>query len=303
MSEHLNEALEFASSIRTKATAAGPDAIAVDPLFEEDPKAAKILEFGIKRRKNVLIVGDTGCGKSSLAINVAARLGEKIEPCNLDGETSTGNLIGDVALTQKDGQTVTQVVHGAALRAYKDGKILLLEEVDFANPDILASLHRLMETQSGFYVCNVGGSGEIIKRHPLYCVVATANTIGTGEDSFVYSGTKPLNQAFMNRFSLTVRMDYLPADKEAKVVAAKSGLKVQLAKDLVDCAVEVRTARKSASNRQLTATISTRDLIEWAGLINGTKFNPLEAAEFCFLNRINEADRDVIVDFIKNRIR
>ena len=303
MADHLNEALEFASSIRTKALAAGPDAIAVDPLFEEDPKAAKILEFGIKRRKNVLIVGDTGCGKSSLAINVAARLGEKIEPCNLDGETSTGNLIGDVALINKDGSTITQVVHGAALRAYRDGKILLLEEVDFANPDILASLHRLMETQSGFYVCNVGGAGEVIKRHPLYCVVATANTIGTGEDSFVYSGTKPLNQAFMNRFSLTVRMDYLPADKEAKVVAAKSGLTTHHTKQLVECANEVRTARKTASNRQLTATISTRDLIEWAGLINGTNMEPLEAAGYCFLNRVNEADRDVIIDFIKNRVR
>lgn len=296
-----NAVKDFTSSLRSKAQAAGPDAVAIDPHFVEDAVAAKVLEYAIKNGKNFLLVGPTGCGKSSLVVNVCARLQRALEITSLDGETSTANIIAKLLIAEGlNGQSVTSVAYGPALRAYRDGKILLLEEVDMANPDILASLHRLMETQSRFYTCNEGVQ-DVIRRHSNYGVGATANTIGTGEDNFVYAGTKPLNQAFMNRFAVTIRMDYLPADKEAKVVEAKAGIDAHFAKRMVEVANEVRKARKSATNRQLVATVSTRDLIEWADLTANTGLSARQAAEYSFLNRINEADAEVIRGFVANK--
>lgn len=293
----LNQAQNFSAGLRPKKVQTGPGEIYVDPHFIEDPRAAKVLEFAFRRRKNALLVGPTGCGKSCLAINVAARLQESIEPFSCEGETSTDHLIGK-PWKRPTGETVT--VYGAAARAYKNGKILLLEEVDMANADILASLHRIMEVNQGYMVLNVGEE-EIIEKNPNFCVVATANTIGTGEDTFMYAGTKPLNQAFMNRFSLTVRMDYLPPDKEQKVLEKKTGIDAQIAQKLVQIAQEAREANKQDVDRTVS-TISTRDLLEWSEAIVGMDMDILEASWYAFLNRANEADVEVIQRIITNRL-
>ncbi len=304
MSQELNEAHDFAASLRKKGTVT--DQLKVDPHFEEDPEIAKVIEFAIQRRKNLLIYGPTGCGKSSLACNVMARLKETAEIFSCDGETSTDNLIGKPwAVTDKNGKGRTIVALGAALRAYKYGKILLLEEVDHAIPDILASLHRVFETQSDFYICNIGEE-ETIPRNQTFCGIATANTIGTGEDTYIYAGTKPLNQAFMNRFSLTIKMGYIDAARELKVLKNKTGIDEDTAKKIIAAANEVRNAADpsriggSPGDADIAATISTRDTIEWADAMLGMSLSYMTAAEYAFLNRISESDKDVIKTAIEN---
>jgi cobaltochelatase CobS len=305
----ISEAQDLAASLRTKKGSAGElDKIEVDPFFVEDPAAAKIVEFAIKRRKNLLIVGPTGCGKSCLAINVMARLKERAEIFSCDGNTSTEELIGKPwATTDDKGVGITIPLYGAGVRAYRNGKILLLEEIDHAEPDIHASLHRIMEVNQGFYVCNVGKE-EIIPKHKDFAVIATANTIGSGEDIFLYTGTKVLNQAFMNRFSFTVTMDYLEPDQEKEVVKNKTGAPEKLADQIVWVANDVRDAANPKriadvpGSAKIAATISTRDCIEWAEITLGLSMTPKEAAEYAFLNRISDVDADQIRTFISNRI-
>jgi cobaltochelatase CobS len=298
MSQKLNEAQDFASNLRTKQGSTGlPDEINVDPNFIEDSQAAKIIEFSIKRRKNCLIVGPTGCGKSSLVINIGARLKERMEIFSCSGETSTDELIAK-PWRKSTGETIT--VLGAAMQAYKEGKGLLLEEIDHANADILAALHRVMELQSKFYVVNAGEQ-EIVTKHKDFFIIATANTIGTGEDSFMYAGTKPLNMAFMNRFSLTIRMDYITPVEEKKILMSKTGIDSNTAEALVRVGTEARKAQKQDIDRVITM-ISTRDLIEWSETIVGLKLSPKEAAKYAFLNRACESDRDILEKIVENLV-
>lgn len=304
MADVLGDALDLVSSLRaTEVPEEKEDRlIEVDPNFVEDPKTAAMVEFGIKRHKNVLLVGPTGCGKSSLAINVAARLGKRLDIINLDGETSVDNLMAKLLISKSDtGSPITSVAYGPVLRAYRDGHGLLLEEVDMAIPDILAALHRVLEINSKFVEISVGDT-EVIKKHWDFFVIATANTIGTGEDAFLYAGTKVLNKAFMNRFSLTDRMNYLEKSKEVKVVVAKTGIDRDLAMDMVDAANDARKATKEGTSR-VVDTISTRDLLEWADAILGMKLTPMEAAHYTFLNRVSTTDYDIIKGFVENRIK
>jgi cobaltochelatase CobS len=311
MSTKINEAETFASTIRNanKTLPAGlPDELVVDPFFQEDPVVARVIEFAIMKNKNLLIVGPTGCGKSCLAINVLARMKERGEIFSCDGEVSVDNLIGKLLVTvDKSGNSMTSPAPGAALRAYVEGKKLLLEEVDMAVPDILASLHRIMEINQQFYVCNIGAQ-EIIPKNKRFSVIATANTIGTGEDTFMYAGTKPLNQAFMNRFSLTIKMGYLDSARETKVLVNKTGIDQAIAMKLVAVANDVRDAadpkrmRGAPGAARLVSVVSTRDCIEWADAIVGMGLKPKDAAEYAFLSRISETDQDIIRTFISNRI-
>jgi len=303
MNQILTDAQDFAQSLRPKAVATGqPDDLKTDPHFEENPAISKVIEFAIKRRKNLLLVGPTGCGKSCYAIQVAARLKERLEIFSCTGETSNDELMAKPWVTTNDkGEAVTTVSYGAVLRAYKEGKGLLLEEVDMAVPDILAGLHRVMETNQNYYTCNTGVQ-EVVPKSKDFFVVATANTIGTGEDSFVYSGTKPLNQAFMNRFSLTVLMDYMDRPQEIKVLVNKTGIDKSLAEQMVDAARDARSARTTGADR-IISTISTRDLLEWSDAIVGMSMGMIDAAWFTFLNRMTETDRDIVKTFIENRVR
>jgi MoxR-like ATPase len=257
------------------------------------------------------MVGPTGCGKSSLAINVLARLKRKAEIFSCHGETSSEGLIGKpwVVVDPTTNEGITKVSYGAALRAYNFGKILLLEEVDMAMAGILASIQRIMEVQSDFYICDIGEQ-EIIPRHKLFSVIATANTIGTGEDDFMYADTKALNLSFVNRFSVRYVMGYLPKTKEIKVLINKTGIDKNIAEKMVMVANDVRDAgdpKRIAAGTvpggtPLVSVISTRDLIEWANMIITLSLDIKEAASYAFLNCMPESDQESVQKFLENRI-
>lgn len=312
MSNNISKATDFAAALRNKnGQTGGTDELKVDPHFEEDPKATMLLEYAVSNRKNILMVGPTGCGKSSLAINVLARLKRKGEIFSCHGETSSDNLIGKpwAIIDPTTNEGITKVTYGAALRAYKFGKILLLEEVDMAMAGILASIQRIMEVQSNFYICNIGEE-EIIEKHKLFSVIATANTIGTGENDFMYAGTTPLNMAFINRFSVRYIMDYLPKEKEIKVLVNKTGIDKEIAKKMVQVANDVRDAgdpKRIAAGTvpggtPLVSVISTRDLIEWGDMVVNLSVDIKEAAKYAFLNCMPESDQESVQKFIDNQI-
>ena len=300
MAKDIQEVLDLASELRSsKVAPQEADALEVDPLFYEDPRLKKVAEFSLKRRKNLLVKGDSGCGKSHGLINIAARHKEQMEVVNLNGEASVDAIMGKLLITPTDkGEAVTSEAPGPLMRAYEFGRILLLEEVDHALADVLAVLHRPMESQSKFLSVDIG-SHRVIKKHPKFMVWATANTTGWGEGAFLYAGTKPMNQAFMNRFSLTMKMDYLPPEQEAKVVSSKTGIDPATATRLVEVAVEIRSSRESATER-VVSLISTRDLLEWADVMEGMGANALEAAEVTFLERMMDTDQGIVRKLITN---
>lgn len=313
MKKATDNAAAIAAKLRNKNGGAvgEPDELKVDPYFYEEPMAAQLLEYAINRGKNAILVGPTGSGKSSLAINVLARLKRRAEIVSCHGETSSDTFIGKpwLARDPETNETVTKVLLGASLRAYKFGKTLLLEEVDIAIPDVLASMQRILETKTEFYNCDIGDQ-EIIPKHKLFSVIATANTIGTGEDSFMYAGTKPLNLAFINRFCPRILLGYLSKVKEAQVLVDKTGIDRATADKMVATANDVRDAgdpKRIAAGTvpggtPLVSVISTRDLIEWADMVTDLGLSVKEAAKPCFLNLMPEADKNSVNKFIDNRI-
>jgi len=252
------EAQNFSASLRKqeKAPTEGQtDALKVDPNFVEDPVVSKIVAYCLQNGKNLALAGPSGCGKSSLVVNVAARLNMPLEVFSCDGETTTDNLIGKA---WKKGNDLIPV-YGAAVKAYREGKPLLIEEMDRAQPDILTSLHRILEDNQDFITVHVG-ERETFRRGKGFCSIATTNTIGTCEDAFLVPSAKALDVALKSRFNWWVKMGFLDPDKERNVIMKKTGIQSKIAFQMVEVAKESRRAKDAG---ETAYPVSTRDLISW----------------------------------------
>lgn len=164
--------------------------------------------------KHILLVGPAGTGKSSLV--KAITKGQNLIRLNLNGQTGPDDLIGHYLA--KDGETVW--IEGALPKAMKEGRPLLLDEVDFCVPEVLSLLHPVTEAEPMLVIKE--HDGEEIFPKEGFRVFATANSLGIHDDTGVYTGTQAMNHAFLSRFS-GFFVDY-PTEKEETTALINHGI-------------------------------------------------------------------------------
>lgn len=246
--------------------------------------------------ENILLVGPSGTGKSSIAFHLLDKANEKariknreIYQKNLkllkDGDekkevelipyhalpheiahlschegTRSEHLTGTVTVMLKeDGTRIPVRVLGAVTDAWINGKTLIAEEIDFAPPGVWGEAHQFFDGRTRETTIYINGP-EKIRKNKKFRVIATANTLGAGENQIAFSGTQVLNGAFMNRFTYVVLVDYLERTKEIGLICSKAGIKIGLATAMVDAAIQTR---KSMREGATDVAITTRDLLSW----------------------------------------
>jgi MoxR-like ATPase len=139
---------------------------------------------------------------------------------------------------------------------------------------------------------------KLISLHPENSIIATANTCGMGDDTGLYSqGTRIQNYAQINRFAMTVILDYLDAKQEQKILMNRFGGDIEEweAEAIVKA---INAVREAFVNGQLSAPLSTRDAINWA-----EKFciwgNPQKSAKYCFVNRAPQEERGTLEGLVQ----
>lgn len=212
----------------------------------------------LKDGKNVWLFGHTGTGKSTLVQQIAARLGWPVTRINLDSGIERSDLIGKTELVIRDGKQVTEYVEGLVVHAMRNGHILLLDEVDFGRSDVMYVLQRILE--GGGIQLLEGEKRELVKPHPAFRIIATANTRGQGDEMGLYQGAMVQSEAYRDRFTVWVEVDYLDAEQETDVLLANvPELDKAVADKMIQLAGEIR---KAFTGGEILQTISPRALIE-----------------------------------------
>ena len=199
------------------------------------------------------ITGLSGNGKTFSVEQACAQLGRELIRVNITIETDEDDLIGGFRLV--DGNTAWH--NGPVIEALERGAILLLDEIDLASNKILC-LQSVLEGK-GIFLKKIG---KYVRPASGFNVFATANTKGKGSDDGRFIGTNVLNEAFLERFPVTLEQEYpTPAIEQKILDGIALDLSVedrQFCKRLVDWADIIR---KTFFDGGIEEIISTRRLV------------------------------------------
>jgi len=157
----------------------------------------------------VFITGLSGNGKTLMVEQLHAELGKELIRLNVTIETDEDDLLGGFRLVNGE----TKFVPGPVIEAMERGCTLLLDECDLGSNKLLA-LQPVLEGK-GVFLKKVN---KWITAKPGFNVMATANTKGKGSEDGRFIGTNILNEAFLERFAITIEQPYPTAAIEKKIV-------------------------------------------------------------------------------------
>lgn len=235
--------------------------------------------------------GPKGCGKSKLGEQVCARLGIPFFRVNFSEDAESSRLFGSVDVVEGS----LDWVKGAAEMAAELGAFLQLDEVSACPPGISLSMQWMLERNGKFLLENKPArAGErLITPKAGFHVFCTDNTTLQGDTSGRYTGTQVQNEAFIDRMQYTLEFTYLTNEQEQEMVKGYyPKVKMNVIKNMVKVAGFLRTMY---DNREISQTVSTRGLIEWAEEIDdhGSVEHGFRIAIF---NRYSKKDQPKLAD-------
>jgi MoxR-like ATPase len=221
----------------------------------------------------VFITGLSGNGKTMMVEQVCAKLKRECYRVNVTIETDEDDLIGSNTLI--DGNI--QFREGPVLKAMRKGAVLLIDEIDLASNKIMC-MQSILEG-SGYLNKK---TGEYVSPAPGFTIIATANTKGKGSDDGRFIGTNVLNEAFLERFSITMEQEYPSNAIERKILTKEfERLEVADQKDYIINLVNwADVIRKSFFEGAIDELISTRRLVHIAQAFTMFK-DKMKAIELC----------------------
>lgn len=242
--------------------------------------------LGIKENLPVLLIGDTGTGKTSFIRHLAHLTNNGFRRLNLNGSTTADELVGHYVIDDK--KAGMRWVDGVLLDAIKNGYWLLLDELNAGLPEVLFVLQSVLDDDKFLVVAE--HEGEVVPLHKDFRIFATMNP------SLEYAGTRDLNKALLSRFPIVVQTTYPDAMHEMEIILShvpsikekEMNLMVRVAEDI----------RKGKKNNTIGFICSTRELINWAKLTE--KVGIKAAAELAVLNKCElDTDRKTVEDIFK----
>lgn len=209
---------------------------------------------------NLWLGGERGTGKTEFVTQLASRLGRRLFRINFDeaierAEFIGGNTIESGNVVWKEG-IVTQAIQYT-------GALVLFDEIGFARAQNLAVLHSVCE-RSPHRSITIAETGKRIAVASNVAFFVADNSLGYGDTSGNFAGVRDMNTAFIDRFSYTLKFNYLSAPEEVALITKRSGISKDVASILVKFA---NSAREKAQAGVLTQPPSIRQLFAWADAI------------------------------------
>ncbi len=222
---------------------ADPDFIVPENIVE----ALRVTEaISHRHPTNLLITGQPGGGKTSLAIQFASHFNRPIVIADFGVLQEPQQLFQTTRLVESNGGIITDTRESGFIRGIEtEGCVVVMDEMTrVENERVLNPLMPLLDMRGSAWIDDLRRRIHVADR---VIFVATVN------EGALFCGISSLDLALRDRFR-EIFIDYLPAEPESKVLMAKTGISKSIANSLAEFAYVVRTTpaiSKKISTRQL----------------------------------------------------
>jgi MoxR-like ATPase len=229
------------------------DAPAIDPCFVWTPEILRHLLLASSASStlaNIWLGGEKGAGKSETARQFAARTGRAFTRINFQRFSTVEDFLGATGLD--NGSTAFEP--GPFLKAYSNpGSVILLDEITNADPGVLNALNGFLEPGAA-----VTFGGRVWSKAAGVLILAADNTLGNGDQTGRYAGTRAQGAPLLNRFGQVVHMTFLPRAVEIEAVVKRTGCTEKLAAYVLDA---IGVARSKVQAGEIIDAPSIRNVI------------------------------------------
>lgn len=228
-------------------------------------KEFDIYDNAMINNENILIEGHAGSGKTMSVLAYASARGYRYYNVSSHIGLEASQLFGKWIPTA-DGHFKWQ--DGAVSEIVRNGGVLLLNEINFIPERVSTVLFSLLDDRREIQLMDNGG--EVIKAHPQLLIVGDMNPN--------YRGTRPMNQAWKDRFHHVLEFPY-EVSIERKLLKSNA---------LITMANQLRT---QFDNEEITTPISTRSLVS---LVNNAKQFGIDYAIYSYTNKFEIHERNAV---------
>ncbi|CAK1552224.1 unnamed protein product [Leptosia nina] len=247
-------------------------------------RLAVLIDKAFSFNEPVLLVGETGCGKTTICQVLAALSKRQLLSVNCHMHTESSDFLGGlrpVRQYKNDGK-LFEWVDGPLINAMENGHLFLADEISLADDSVLERMNSLLEPERQLVLSERGTDD----RSDIVVITAVKNfhfigTMNPGGDF----GKKELSPALRNRFT-EIWCDHVSSKEDLIEVLEKSvGHGIALANQedgssgIGNCILDFSDWLK-ISEVTNKFPFSIRDLLSWVQFINVTVGkNLLDAAE------------------------
>ena len=238
----------------------------------------------------VFVSGMSGNGKTFMVEQACSRSKTKMIRIQLSKETDEDDLMGGFRLINGE----TKFIKGPVLRAMELGALLLLDEADRADPGKIMCLQGVLEGKPYF----VKKTGEVVYAKPGFNIIVTGNTKGKGSEDGRYVSATMLDDAWLERFPITIEQQFPNATIERKILTLYFSDNRQMVEDeskFIDKLIMwAEVIRKTFAENAIDEVISTRRLVH---IVQTYKLfgDRMRSIRMC-INRFDEETKTAFLD-------
>ena len=214
--------------------------------------------------KNILIEGDVGVGKTTIAKALASHYDSNFFRIDCSEETLPHNLVGffDPPLAISNGYTEESYIYGPLTKAMLKGGCLFINEINRMPENTQNSLLTSLDER----IIDIPKLG-VIKAKNNFFVIATQNPAA-------HIGVTVLGEALKDRF-IWIKLEYQNPDEEILIIKKEAGLNDPEGEKIAEIAQKiVQLSRESSSLRRgssIRGAIDLADIISRTGNSKSTK--------------------------------
>ncbi|KAG0376096.1 AAA ATPase midasin, partial [Mortierella sp. AD032] len=217
----------------------------------------------------VLLEGVTGAGKTALVEEVARVTGrDDLVKIHLGDQTDSKVLLGTYVSTSKPGSFKWQA--GVLTTAVRDGKWLLIEDIDLAPMEVLSVLLPLLESRTLF----IPSRGEKIPASEDFQLFATKSMIPTRSGRMMARNVSGTDGSIGANLWTRVQVNSLSHEELSQIIHERfQDIGDQVLPNLImtvfqSIAATFASPEFSSSQSMVSRTISPRDLMKWCTRID-----------------------------------